>query len=245
MRFVAAILLFLIASCAPQQEAVALPPLGVKAVLVGAESEIDAFDNATGRLFDDLKARVAPGSLHVARFAERRIPDTERSALPRILRGIEAMQAGPNDSCLIFVTGHGSPNRGVALPRSGNFLTPNALDRAITSGCGDRPTVVVISACFSGIFAASSVARDNRIVMTAARKDRPSFGCDVESDYTYFDGCFLSAFENRASATWEDVARSATACVGKLEQAQDFQPSEPQTFVGRAVAGLKLPGADL
>jgi hypothetical protein len=220
------------------------PPLGVKAVLVGAESEIEAFDNATGRLFEDLTARIAPASLHVVRFSERRIPDTERSDLPRILQGIASMQAGPTDSCLIFVTGHGSPNRGVALPRSGNYLMPNALDRAIAHGCGERPTVVVISACFSGIFAASSVARDNRIVLTAARRDRPSFGCDAENDYTYFDGCFLSAFENKALTTWEEVAQSASVCVGKLERAQHFQPSEPQLFVGGAVAGLKLPGAN-
>lgn len=252
MRFLAAILLLLVGACGSQPEAMVPPTIvaqapaptgGLKAVLVGAEGSINAFDNATRRFLEDLSALVPPDALHAVRYAERRIPETERSDLPGILRGIASMRAGPNDHCLIYVTGHGGQGRGVYISRSDDFLKPNALDQAITQGCGDRPTVVIISACFSGLFAKSSVARDNRIVLTAARRDRPSFGCGVDDKYTYFDGCFLTAFENANLDTWEEVARSAIACVAKRERAEDFDPSEPQLFVGNGVRGLRRPGA--
>ena len=241
MRLVTLLLLLVTAGCATPVRAERQEAFSVKAILVAAESSIRAFDNATGRFANALAARVAPDTASIVRFSNRPIPGTKRSGLPGILRAIEMMQAGSNESCLIYVTGHGSPDEGVSLPRSDDFLRPNALSRALVRGCGDRPTVVVISACFSGGFVASSAVRDNRIVLTAARQDRPSFGCGIQDKFTYFDGCFLSAFEDKLSTTWEDVARSAIACVGRLEQASDFEPSEPQLYVGRAVAGLKLP----
>jgi Peptidase C13 family len=251
MQIVAALLLLLVACSAapePPPRIVALraepaAPLHVRAVVVAAERSIGAFDNATGRFARALNARVGPGGADIVRFSNRPLPNTQRSDVPSILNAIAAMHAGPNESCLVYVTGHGAPGSGVSFPRTDDFLRRIDLDRAITSGCGDRPTVVVISACFSGIYATRPVARDNRIVLTAARRDRPSFGCGVKDEFTYFDGCFLSAFEDRSATTWEDVAHAAIACVGKLEQAQDFQPSEPQLFVGKDVAGLKLPGA--
>ena len=250
MRIVTLILLLLATACSVAPEPISVPafraeitePLRVKAVMVGAESSIKAFDNATDRFSKSLTARVGPNRATIARFSNRPIPETERSEIPGVLRAIEAMQAGPNESCLIFVTGHGIQDRGVAFPRSKDYLRQNALDRAIAQGCGNRPTVVVISACFSGGYTTGPVARDNRIVLTAARRDRPSFGCGVQNNFTYFDGCFLSGFEDKASTTWEDVARSAIACVGSLERTDDFEPSEPQLYVGRTVVGLKLPG---
>jgi hypothetical protein len=248
MRFVAVLLLLLVGAGSIEPGAAPLRAepvraLHVKAVLVAAERSIKAFDNAADRFASALAARVAPDTVAIARFSNRPIPGTERSEQPEILRAIETMQAAPNESCLIYVTGHGSPNKGVALPRSDDYLGRNQLDQAIARGCGNRPTVVVISACFSGRYATGRIARDNRIVLTAARADRPSFGCGVRDQFTYFDGCFLTAFEDKVATTWEDVARSATACVAQLERASEFTPSEPQLFVGRAVTGLKLPGA--
>ena len=57
---------------------------------------------------------------------------------------------------------------------------------ASSSWCQARPTVVVISACYSGIFV-DGLAAPNRMIMTAARRDRSSFGCSEDATYPYFD----------------------------------------------------------
>ena len=50
--------------------------------------------------------------------------------------------------------------------------------------------MVIISACFSGVFV-PPLAGPNRMVLTAARPDRTSFGCGEEDRYPYFDTCML------------------------------------------------------
>ena len=52
--------------------------------------------------------------------------------------------------------------------------------------------IVVISACFSGVFV-PALAGDQRMILTAARPDRTSFGCGESDKYPYFDDCFLSS----------------------------------------------------
>ena len=55
------------------------------------------------------------------------------------------------------------------------ILRPGVLANMLDRTCGKRPTVVIISACFSGVFL-PALASSNRMVLTAARPDRTSFG---------------------------------------------------------------------
>jgi len=52
-------------------------------------------------------------------------------------------------------------------------LGPDQMRDMVGSACGGRPSVIVMSACYSGQFVAP-LQGDNRIVMTAARPDRTS-----------------------------------------------------------------------
>ena len=56
----------------------------------------------------------------------------------------------------------------------------------------------------------------NRIVLTAARRDRPSFGCQADRTYTFFDECLIGALP-RAS-TWRAAFADTVACVGRMER---------------------------
>src|SRR5690606_6354533 len=49
--------------------------------------------------------------------------------------------------CLLYFTSHGSPSGIVFGPDA--VLAPQVMDRLIDDWCGTRPTVVVVSACFS------------------------------------------------------------------------------------------------
>src|SRR6516165_5322669 len=113
-----------------------------------------------------------------------------------------------------------------------------ALANALSRGCAAVPTVVVVSACYSGGFAKGKMAKPNRIVLTAARNDRPSFGCQVHRVYNFFDECLLGALPK--SATWRAVADGSRECVRRMERALGEQPSEPQAYFGAGVADLDV-----
>src|SRR5262249_44266 len=105
--------------------------------------------------------------------------------------------------------------------------------------CGDRPTVVVISACHSGVFIATASKADNRIWLTAARDDKVSFGCGAEFEYTYFDACLLSAWPK--STTWKQLFDRTDTCVRIRESDLKQASSMPQAFFGAKVKDLALP----
>ena len=51
------------------------------------------------------------------------------------------------------------------------LLAPRTLGAMLDEACGPRPTIVVLSACFSGVFL-PEIAAPNRMILTAARPDR-------------------------------------------------------------------------
>jgi hypothetical protein len=132
--------------------------------------------------------------------------------------------------CLFYLTSHGSPegaNFGPSL-----VLTPDLLAQLIAGACPDRPAVVVVSACYGGIFLPELAGYD-RLVMAAARKDRTSFGCGADDVHTYFDECFLK--EMPQAAGFLDLPPKVKACVAAKEKATGMSPpSEPQTSIGPA-----------
>ncbi len=250
MRFWAVCVMVFLAACdvgagSPLAVApVAAPPSGLrtKVVLVAAEDGIKAFDNATQRFAKDLIAKGGIQAADIQRFSAADRAGTQRTRIDGVLRGIGTLDAAPGQACLVFITGHGAKGLGVVFPREDDFMDPKQLDRALRLGCGAQPTVLIVSACYSGIFASRPLARDNRIILTAAHRDRPSFGCGSGDDFTFFDGCFLTAYEDPAARTWQAVAAAAIACVAAKENADDYDPSKPQFSVGTTVAGLHLPG---
>jgi hypothetical protein len=129
--------------------------------------------------------------------------------------------------CLIYFSSHGAP-QGVVL--NDHLLPPALMDDMVQSACGVRPTIVIISACFSGVFI-DAMKANNRMILTAARPDRSSFGCGESDRYPYFDTCVLKV--------WPDVHDFAAigpkvqACVAAREtELGATPPSEPQLYIG-------------
>jgi hypothetical protein len=151
------------------------------------------------------------------------------------------MNPAPGQACFVFITSHGIPNEGVALSYGDSVLRPAALDRALAIGCGNAPTVAIVSACYSGSFAGLPMARANRIVLTAARADRPSFGCGADETYTFFDQCLLHSLDY--GPRWREVFAATRSCVEQREALENEDPSMPQGWFGAVVADLPLPRA--
>lgn len=207
------------------------------AVLVAGDNNSPAFDNGVESMREKLAQRgvqqIRVLSSNPARAAAGQIASSGnvRSAL----RGMSGGQA-----CLAFVTTHGE-QKGFFLRSDRRFFEPGALDSALQSGCGNSPTVVVISACHSGTFLTNEMRRPNRVILTAAARDRTSFGCGARDLYTYYDQCLLQSFDQ--ATTFAELAANTRVCVENLERTLAIRaPSEPQTFIGAQVAGLRLPG---
>jgi Peptidase C13 family len=143
------------------------------------------------------------------------------------------------EGCLVYLTGHGSP-AGIALSAMPfkPALPPGRLEK-ILGRCAGYPTIVVVSACYSGVFMKPGIASKERIVFTAADAQHPSFGCSDDTHYTFYDGCFLDSWKK--GGTWQSLAREINACVSRKEAALHAVPSSPQFFFGREMSNLPLP----
>lgn len=144
------------------------------------------------------------------------------------IRGMTEVAGRAQRGCLLYFTSHGSPQAMVfgQVQR----LTPTRMATMVREMCGTRPTVLVVSACYSGIFV-DGLAAPNRMIMTAARRDRSSFGCSADATYPYFDGCVI---ESLPTATdFIALANATRTCVKNRETAEGLTPaSEPQVSIG-------------
>ena len=237
--FIYAALLLIVIAAAGQG---AVPASGRwQAVLAAGDRAEPVFDNAVAALDSWLRGRGAlPGEIHrlSASPARAELP-AEPASAQQLLHDIASLPARAGDRCLVFVTSHGERGHGLVLAYAEEFLTPVALASALSGGCANVPTVVIASGCFSGSFATGPMPALNRIILTAARADRPSFGCQADRTYTVFDECLLAALPR--ARLWRSAFDITVACVRQREAQMRVQPSEPQHFYGERVRDLALP----
>lgn len=151
-----------------------------------------------------------------------------------VFSAFEQQAAAATAGCLFYFTSHGVP-QGIVMGGEG-LLSPDQLNTLIGQWCGERPTVVVVSACFSGVFV-PALAASNRLVMTAARPDRSSFGCGAGVIYPVFDNCVLDSLVD--ADDFVDLAKLTRQCVAMRERQQRlWPPSEPQANIGEDVDDL-------
>jgi hypothetical protein len=99
-----------------------------------------------------------------------------------------------------------------------------------------HPTIVVISACYSGSFI-RDLRGPRRIILTAARADRSSFGCGAGNRHTLFGEAELKAF-SKPDRSLRQIFAIIKRDVAGMERRHHFPPSQPQVSVGAEVADL-------
>ncbi|MCX9155697.1 C13 family peptidase [Niveibacterium sp. 24ML] len=215
-----------------------------KAFLVAGNTQEPVFDNFV-LSFSKWLGQRGVSSIEILQAKSPNV--TLRSSSENILSALVRGAPGPNEGCLVYMTSHGSGDSpqakgGLWLAPAGGreeTLTPVALNEMLGNSCGTRPTVVVLSGCYTGVYMNDAIAAPNRIVLTAARADRTSFGCEATGDYTFFDKCVLQNLDT--AGTVQKLTEKVRACVGKREADEKFTPSEPQAFFGRDMRDLALP----
>lgn len=207
-----------------------------KSIFVAGDDSIENFDK--GR--EDLAALFGQiGTVqaihHSAAPKLTRLGSPIRLATVRnIADSFSKLDVKADEGCFVHMTSHGIKNGGFYLTRDQPLL-PSAFAKMVNAACGDQPTVILISACYSGQFITDELKGDNRVIMTAAIEDRPSFGCSPDTEYTYWDGCLVSEVPH--SRTWNEVYANVKTCVEKKEQAIGVRPSLPQAFFGANTGG--------
>jgi hypothetical protein len=151
------------------------------------------------------------------------------------LAGIGARMNRDEDLLVLFITTHGSEDHQLFVdlkPLPLDWIGPADL-RSALDAAGINWRVVIVSACYSGGFI-EALAMPMNLTITAARADRPSFGCGSDAELTYFGRAFLVEALNHTTSI--PVAfELARARVLERERADDFDASFPQIDIGALI----------
>ncbi len=206
------------------------------ALLVSGDASISAFDNAVSKMSSILqgKGQISDPKKMLARSGANRA--TVSSIQDNLIQN-----ADNTDGCFLFMTSHGSKGMGFYLnTTTTQYLTPIKLASMLDIACMNKPTIILVSACYSGFFSdTQALRRDNVAILTAAASDRTSFGCGVENQYTYWDSCLVDNYEK--SLTIDDLSQNILSCIKTKENASYTNFSNPQTFIGEKMKGFVLP----
>ena len=163
----------------------------------------------------------------------RGAPDHLAVALARIAELLDRDE----DALVLYTTSHGAPF-GLYYNDADNgygAISPNRL-RAMLDQLGLRNRLLILSACFSGVFV-PVLSSPSTAIVTAASADRTSFGCAADNDWTFFG----DALVNRALRKPQPLPAAFTEAQGLIagwETQVQQPPSQPQIAVGAATGWL-------
>lgn len=231
MQFKSALaLLILLVGFAPSAHAV-----NWRGIFIAGDDSIDNFDN--GR--EDLTAMFS----RVGKLVNsRQLSSSDKfigakvyeANVNNVIAAFTTLGLKEGEGCFVHMTSHGAKQAGFYLSRIRGVLTPSDLAQLVDRACGQAPTVILVSACYSGQFITEKLKGPNRVILTAAREDRTSFGCSADTRYTFWDECVLSEVPN--AANWPELYKNVNACISQKESELGAQPSGPQAFFGANTA---------
>jgi hypothetical protein len=199
----------------------------------------------------DLASRVVSerfgGAGHALRLVNDRTdldswPLASEHGLRHALRKLGGAM-GEEDVLFLVLSSHGDRDAGVRVSNPGTVTTqldPGTLDQMFDEA-GIRWRVIVVSACYSGSFV-DALSDDRSIVITAAARDRKSFGCNDSRALTYFGEAFFRDALGGA-ASLRAAFDAARAALEKKERDSGIVPSMPQAHFGKAIES-RLAGID-
>jgi hypothetical protein len=152
-------------------------------------------------------AKQFGGDPVIVRFNTRKSGDATIESLAATLESAGKRLDSSTDVLFAILTSHGSPEGlDVTIGRKSTTLTPPRLSDMLNRA-GMRYKVVIISACYSGVFIPHLATADT-LVITAADANHPSFGCEDRAKWTFFGDAFFNV-ALRQSATLREAFTTA------------------------------------
>ncbi|HEV8094416.1 MAG TPA: C13 family peptidase [Burkholderiales bacterium] len=168
------------------------------------------------------------------------VPFATVSNLRATLSAIGDIINPDQDVVMLYLTSHSGRDHRLAVefpPLQLDALAPATLKEMLDTA-GIKWRIIIVSACYSGGFI-EPLKDDYTLIITASAADRTSFGCGSESEATYFgDALFQHAL--RFEDSFVKAFGQAKQRIVERELAEKREPSNPQIFVGDAMAA-KLP----
>jgi len=166
-------------------------------------------------------------------------PDGRSAGLPKgsitsrmvTLAHIAEKMARTEDVLVLYSTSHGV-QQGLAYHYGDTgfgILSPQRF-RASLQDLAIRRRVLILSACYSGIFVPYLASADTAI-LTASRADRTSFGCRAENDWTYYGDAMINDALRKPHGL-ADASAEARGNIAKWEKRGGLLSSLPQTVIG-------------
>jgi hypothetical protein len=163
-------------------------------------------------------------------------PHGSISALLLAIAHLGTVMDGREDVLVLYTTSHGS-DIGLAYHYGDTgygILSPQRLKAALEEA-GIARRVLIISACYSGVFVPVLASPDTAI-LTAAASTRSSFGCLAENDWTFYGDALINR-ALRQPVALEEAARMAGRSVAEWETRARFLASLPQVSIGAGARG--------
>lgn len=164
-------------------------------------------------------------------------PIATATSLRRTLVQVATRMNPEEDVLLLYVTAHGDEGFGLsahAPPLDLAPVNPTVLARALNDA-GIKWRVLVVSACYSGGFI-EPLKDDHTLIITASAANRQSFGCQSGNDWTYFGEAYFGQALPKAKSFIEAFPLAAQAVAQREAAEKLIPPSDPQMFVGGAIA---------
>ena len=158
-------------------------------------------------------------------------PLASLSGLDQTLKLLATRMDPEQDVLVLFLTSHGSEDglevRNGSLPLA--QIDPEDLRQALDES-GIRWRVVVVSACYAGVFI-DALKNETTAVVTASDAAHSSFGCRQDRDLTWFGEAFLKDSLPESESLEEAFARAARL-IAQREDREHEAHSNPQLYVG-------------
>ena len=174
--------------------------------------------------------------------AESRLPSASPSNIAAVLARMAEVMDVKEDVLVLYTTSHGAPLGIVYNDADNGFgaISPFRLWRMLDT-LGFQRRMVIISACFSGVFV-PLLSNDDGVIVTAADSQHTSFGCQADNDWTFFGDAMIN-HALRKHQPLASAAAEAKSLIVDWEAKGGLDPSNPQVKIGSR-AGLWLDALD-
>ena len=164
--------------------------------------------------------------------SRRDIETRPMATVTSLERGLEAIankMDRDQDILFLYLTTHGSKDHHLSFDQSGMDLPDLSADDLgdLLDNSGIRWKVVVLSACYSGGFI-DPLKNDHTLIFTAAAADKTSFGCEDNSQFTYFGDAFFNHGLDQTTS-FSAAFDHAVELINQWEQEQALESSNPQS----------------
>ena len=224
---------------APTKDATNIYAIGI-AGWAGQDVFLKELDGGLAALADVLPIKGRTLRLVNSRETMEGVPLATQHNFAAAVHAVAEVMNKNGDVLLLLLTSHGRESGfGLRLPNDATTeLTPEQF-AAVLNREGIKNRVVIVSACFAGIFV-PPLANDDSILLTAADAKNTSFGCAPERDWTYFGDAFFRQ-SVRPGRDFQRAFDNARALIHGWELMDNATPSNPQGHFGPALVAKLAP----